>query len=686
MGTSAGRALLLCLAFATACTREAPPVARTGPKPDVVLVTIDTLRADRVTPTLTPVIARVAAEGASFVRARTVAPLTLPAHVSLMTGVLPPAHGVRLNGVHRFDGRLPTLATGFRDAGHATAAFVGAFVLDRHFGLAAGFDTYDDRVSRDPESPLRLEAERRAEEVVSQAVAWLRDPARAGRPFFLWVHLYDPHAPYDPPAEFLRRAAGRAYDGEVAYADAQTGRLLEAIASLGRPSPPLVAILGDHGESLGEHGEQTHGMLLFEAAVRVPLVLAGPGIPRGSRSEPVSLVDVAPTLLRQAGVAAPPDMAGDLLGRNGLASRPAYSETEYPRSAGWSALASLADERWKLIESSEQELFELLHDAGETSNVARQHTSLIRGMGSALAAMRATASTSQPTLSPEVAERLRTLGYVATSAPTGSPTAPGVNPARVIADWTAFEAALTLLNEGQAAKAAPTLASLASRHPGSLVFHSTWARALREAGRPGDALARYREAVARWPGDAALYHDLAVAARAAGRAKEAGDAERAALVVDDQYAAAHNGLGLIATDAGHAAAARASFARAVELDATNASYWVNLGNASRAAGDVAGAERAFRRTQELEPDSPDAANGLGVLLVQAGRPTEAIPLFEKAIAARQDFYEARLNLGIAQQEAGRVEAARATYRQVLTAPATFARERKAAADLLQALR
>ncbi len=680
------RALVLCLAFTTACTRETPPAARTGPTPDVVLVTIDTLRADRVTPALTPVIARVAADGTSFVRARTVAPLTLPAHVSLMTGVLPPAHGVRLNGVHRFDGRLPTLATAFRDAGFATAAFVGAFVLDRHFGLAAGFDTYDDRIPRDPESPLRLEAERRAEEVVSQAAAWLRDPARAGRPFFLWVHLYDPHSPCDPPAEYLRRAAGHAYDGEVAYADAQTGRLLETIASLGRPSAPLVAILGDHGESLGEHGEQTHGMLLFEAAVRVPLVLAGPGIPRGPRAEPVSLVDVAPTLLRQAGVVVPAGMAGDLLGRDGIAVRPAYSETEYPRSAGWSALASLADERWKLIDSSEQELFDLSHDPGETSNVAPQHTSLIRGMGAALTAMRATAATSQPTLSPEAADRLRSLGYVSTSAPKIGPTTPSVNPARVIADWTAFEAALTLLNEGQAAKAAPMLGSLASRHPGSLVFHSTWARALREAGRPGEALARYREAVERWPGDAALYHDLAVAARAAGRTKEAGDAERAALVVDDQYAAAHNGLGLIAADAGDAAAARASFSRAVELDATNASYWVNLGNASRATGDPVGAERAFRQAQELEPDSPDAANGLGVLLVQAGRPTDAIPLFEKAIATRQDFYEALLNLGIAQQEAGRVDAARATYRQVLGAPATFVRERKAAADLLKALR
>ena len=276
----------------------------------------------------------MAADGLQFVNARTVAPLTLPAHVSLMTGVLPSAHGVRLNGVHRYDGRLPTLATTFHDAGYATAAFVGAFVLDRAFGLAPGFDVYDDRIPRDPDAPLRLEAERRAGQVVDQAIAWLKDPARGGTPLFLWVHLYDPHAPYEPPEEHLRRAGGVAYDGEVAYADAQTGRLLDALAALGRPSPLVLAILGDHGESLGEHGERTHGMLLYEGAVRIPLALAGPGLPRGQRTEAVSLVDVAPTLLRQAGLAVPPEMKGDLLGRDGIAPRPAYSETDTPGRPG----------------------------------------------------------------------------------------------------------------------------------------------------------------------------------------------------------------------------------------------------------------------------------------------------------------------------------------------------------------
>ena len=650
-------------------------------------MTVDTLRADRVTPSLTPVIDRVGASGWRFTHARTVAPLTLPAHVSLMTGTLPPAHGVRLNGVHRFDGRVPTLARVLRDGGYQTGAFVAAYVLDRTFGLAEGFDVYGDRVRRDPNAPLRLEAERRAEAVVDEAIGWLRERPQGAAPLFLWVHLYDPHAPYEPPAQYLEKAKGVAYDGEVAYADAQIGRLLDAVRSPGRPTPPLVGIVGDHGESLGEHGERTHGMLLYEAAIRIPLVISGPGVPRAERREAVSLVDLAPTLLRLAGVAAPPTMRGDLVSDAATQSRPAYSETEYPRSAGWSALTSLADERWKLIESNEVELFDLTRDAGEATTVADRHPAVVRAMSASVAALKADSGrASQVTLAPEAADRLRALGYVASSATDAEGKSPGINPARAMADWAAFEDALALLNDRRAARAAAMLASLSARHPQSRVFQTTWARALQESGRPREALERYRQAVATWPGDATLYHDLAVAARAAGRADEAARAERAALASDDRYAPAHNGLGLLAADRGQHAEARSAFERATQLDGSNAGYWVNLGNACRAVGDLSAAERAYRQASTLDPTSPDAANGLGVLLVQANRPVEAIALFERAVAARPDFFEAWLNLGIANQEAGRPEAARDAYRRVLEAPPTSARERRAARELLGALR
>ena len=254
-----------------ACTADRQPQT-TAPRPNVLLITIDTLRADRVGHGLTPAIDGVAAHGIRFTSARAAAPLTLPSHTSILTGLLPPQSGVRLNGVPLVG--KPTLGRLFHDAGYRTAAFVGAYVLDRRFGLSGGFDTYDDRIPRDPAAGARLEAERRGDLVASAALEWL---ARSSpQPFFAWIHFYDPHAPYQPPAEFLAKAGGRGYDGEVAFADAQVGRVLDWLKSSGEQAKTLVVIAGDHGEGLGDHGELTHGMLAYDSTLKVPLVVALP--------------------------------------------------------------------------------------------------------------------------------------------------------------------------------------------------------------------------------------------------------------------------------------------------------------------------------------------------------------------------------------------------------------------------
>ena len=239
-----------------ACSERGPAPAQAPAHPDVALITIDTLRADRVGRGLTPTIDALAARGVRFSHARSAVPLTLPSHVTIMTGLLPVEHGVRENGTV-FKAETPPLARVLSNAGYATAAFVGAYVLDRRFGLSDGFDVYDDRVSRDPSAMARLEAERKGGAVVDAALTWL---ATARRPYFLWVHLYDPHAPYDPPADFLAKAKGNAYDGEVVYADAQVARLLDAVRQRDPSNATLIAVAGDHGEGLGDHGEQTHGM------------------------------------------------------------------------------------------------------------------------------------------------------------------------------------------------------------------------------------------------------------------------------------------------------------------------------------------------------------------------------------------------------------------------------------------
>jgi arylsulfatase A-like enzyme/Tfp pilus assembly protein PilF len=688
------RIAVATLLIAAACTRGgAPPTG--AHRPNVLLITIDTLRADRVGGQLTPAINALAARGIRFSSARTTAPLTLPSHTSILTGTLPPQNGVRLNGV-ALNGR-PTLGRIFHDAGYRTAAFVGAYVLDRRFGLSGGFDTYDDRIPRDASGAPRLEAERRGDVVVDSALAWL---GRAStQPFFAWIHLYDPHAPYEPPQDYLERAGGHAYDGEVAFADAQVGRVLDWLKTSGQTDRTVVAIAGDHGEGLGDHGELTHGMLAYDSTLRVPLVLALPseGGSRSTQAEgstidrAVSLAQIAATLLQAANVAVPSSvvqpalMTGDATAARSTGPRDAdlYSETTYPETAGWHALQAIVDGRWKLIASSESELYDLSEDPGELRNLAPTKALMVQGMDTRAREI-ASASTNAPSaVPPDAAERLRALGYVSGSSQSVTDAAP--NPAKQIAAWNTFERELTRLTGGDARGALPGLSKLARADPDSPVFQATYARALKDTGRAREAVDIYHRLVARSPNDATMYHDLAVAAGAAGMPAEAARAERAALALQPANAEASNGLGLLLVESGKPADAIDAFERAVQDDPSNAVYWVNLGNARRDAGDATRAEQAYRTAMEHDARSPDAANGLGVLLVQQHRAPESIRWFEQALAASPRFVEARLNLGIAYQESGNRDKAIEQYRRVIAEAASGSREYTAATRLLAAL-
>ena len=696
--------MIFCV-LAAACNRSAPPSFLQ--MPDVLLITIDTLRADRLGRGLTPAIDALSARGQRFANARSTAPLTLPSHTSIMTGALPPETGVRLNGATL--GNRPTLARAFHDAGYRTGAFVGAYVLDRRFGLGVGFDTYDDRVERDPSGAVRFEAERRGNIVVDAALAWLeRDDAR---PFFAWIHLYDPHAPYDPPQEFLEKAQGNAYDGEVAFADAQVGRVLEWLNASGRAARTIVAVTGDHGEGLGDHGEATHGMLAYDSTLRVPLVvvlppeggshrIGGGGVPqRGSGSvrtdpggfrlqaegsgrtidAPVSLADLAGTLLRAANVPVP---AGMRPGFDG--THEAYAESMYPRTAGWHDLSALAFDQWKLVLSSEAELYDVTSDPGETRNLASEKPAVVDAARRRLLELHAANAPAAASAVPsDAADRLRALGYVSGATAVAGDRAP--NPAKQIAAWNTFERELSRLTQGDARGALPGLERLARANPDAPVFQATYARALKDSGRAPQAVTIYRRLVARWPDDPAMYHDLAVAATAAGMPAEATRAEQASLALQPSNAAASNGLGLVLIGSGRPAEAVKAFERAVLDDPSNAVFWINLGNARRDAGDPARAEEAYRRGLENDPRSADAANGMGVLLVQQHRATEAIPWLERALAGSPRFVEARLNLGIAYQESGNRDKAIETYRRVQSDAPAGSREHRAATDLLAAL-
>ncbi len=645
--------------------------------PNVLLITLDTFRADRIGPN-TPNLSRLAQDGVFFANAGSNVPLTLPSHATILSGLLPLHHGLRNNGAGSFPAELPTLATVFAAAGYRTGAFVSAFVLDHRFGLKRGFDTYDDAIARDPNSNSTYDAERPAGVTIDRALTWLR--RESGAPFFLWVHLYDPHAPYAPPQPYAQ-----SYDGEIAYVDAQVGRLLAALDR----SKTVIVVAGDHGEALGEHGELTHGLLLYQATLHVPMFIAGPDIgPRAIR-EPASLADIAPTVAAL--------VLGQTFSSDGVAldlthepaRRDLYAETAYPAIFGWSELASVHRGGMKLIESTHPELYDLAADPHEQRNVLDQERRSFRSLAGALTAIRSTARTpaTNTPVDDETRRRLASLGYI---APAGNSSRAGSrpDPAAMAPLFRIFEEA-NASNANRNDEAIAKLRSIVAQDPANPVFRGSLARALRQSGRLREAIPLYREAVAMAPEDSEAWYNLAVALQEAGLTKEAGVAIRESLRRDPRRPEAHNALGIALLAEGNPNAAEGEFAKAIELDPGDARAFTNLGNVHRGAGRLEDAAREYEQALALAPNYADALNGMGVVEVQRDRPQQAIIWFDRALKAAPDFYEAQLNRGIALQLAGDRAAAAAQLTELLAhlpdSPA-FDSQRKAASSLLSQLR
>ncbi|MEO6224072.1 MAG: sulfatase, partial [Vicinamibacterales bacterium] len=400
----AGSGLIAC---SGAPTRERPRPTR-----NILIVTIDTLRADRLGRGFTPALDHLAAQSLSFTNTRSVAPMTGPSHSTIFTGLLPPSHGVRLNGQSLATG-ASTMAQRLKQAGYQTSGVVAAFVLDRRFGFGAGFDQYDDAINRDPGAVDRLQADRSASDVTDRSIAAL-NRLSTDQPWLLWVHFYDPHAPYDPPADARARAGGDGYNGEIAYVDEQVGRVIAATGARADASRLVTLIMADHGESLGDHGEATHGMLLTDAALRVPLIIHVPGQPPATRADPASLLDVLPTVLALCSQT-PGSLPGRVLTGPPAPEAEAYAETTYPVVAGWSPMQSLVQDRWKLVRAERPRLFDLATDPGEMADLAASRSSVVRAMSAQLDAMGTVDSTGPPgaRVSSDTVERLRALGYVA---------------------------------------------------------------------------------------------------------------------------------------------------------------------------------------------------------------------------------------------------------------------------------
>ncbi|HET9370294.1 MAG TPA: sulfatase [Vicinamibacterales bacterium] len=401
-------------------------VASDAPRPNVVIVTLDTTRLDRLSAygymsARQPTLDRLSREGLTFDRATTVAPLTLPAHTSLFTGLLPPRHGVRDNADPPLDAAIPTLAETLQRAGYRTGAFVASVVVGPERGLARGFERYTG--GQWDRERAGLPAQRRADEVIRDAIDWLDDVA--GEPFLMWAHLYDAHRPYMPPAPYDN--AGDPYLGEIAFADSALGRLLEAIDARGVGGRTVVLVMADHGEALGDHGERDHGIFLYEAVMRVPMFMRVPGIAPRRIDGAVRITDVMPTLLALADVPAPAADGRSLVdllhGREAGDDVDVYTESLYPMRLGWSPLRAISDGRFKLIEAPRPELYDLATDPFEERNLYRDRPQLAAALAARLieTAGKGVDATASAPLSTEQRDRLAALGYVA-SAPRAALT------------------------------------------------------------------------------------------------------------------------------------------------------------------------------------------------------------------------------------------------------------------------
>lgn len=514
-------ALLAVLLAATGCSGSGGGSEAVTSRPEldvptVVVVTIDTLRADRLgcygrAQAGTPAVDRLAAEGALLTRAQTTSPLTLPAHTSILTGRSLPAHGVINNGTFALPSGVPTLPEAFHEAGYATGAFLSSPVLARRYGLARGFDEYDDRIPRlRGKSGLVVHyPERSAVKTVARAVEWLMD--QGTRPAFVWVHLWEPHAPYRPPAPFAERFGEDRYQGEVAAADAGLARLLEGIRTAGRGEKLLVAVTADHGEGLGAHGEPTHGVFLYQETMHVPLVIHGPafGIEPRRIDAPASLADLAPTLLEVTGL-------GPLSGADGVSLAPLLAGGDAPPRAvfaeshlsqlefGWSGLRAVVEGDTKMIQAPRPELYDLDQDPGEQQDLARAEPRRVEELTGVLdelvrrAAASAPDASSARSASEEDLEVLRSLGYAASGR--GGAGRKLVEPDAVDPkDRAEFikrhDEAVAMMRTGKLPEAIETLRQLAGQDPDNPSVLLQLGQAQIMAQRFDDALATFHRAV-----------------------------------------------------------------------------------------------------------------------------------------------------------------------------------------------
>jgi arylsulfatase A-like enzyme len=605
-------------------------------KPNVVIVTIDTLRADHVgcygyKPARTPNIDSLAADGVLFQRAFTPVPITLPSHTVIFTGTYP-----MLNGMHDFSGNRvsrdqPTLASILKDNGYTTGAVIASAVLDSRFGLNRGFDFYYDHFDFNRLLESNLDAmERPANAVVDEALRWLEQHYQ--KRFLLWVHLYDPHHPYNPPAPYRETFQSHPYDGEIAFADAQLGRILAFLKKKAIYGRTLIVLLADHGEGLGEHGEKNHGFFIYNSTLHVPLIFKLPkaGVHR-QVTQAVSTVDVLPTILEELQIAVPKSVQGRTLaaalrGQTAEAS-PLYSESFLPRlHFNWSELRGLQDESYKFIDGPKPELYDLSSDPGELHNLYAAKPAVSQALQSRLDSVitkytQGHGMAEKTPLDATLAERLRALGY------------------------TAFAGG------GDPAVSNRKLPDAKDR----LDFYQQFADAMDDSqhDRYTDAVEKLKPLLKTEPDSVPVHYLLGSNYYRMKQLPEAVEEFQRVVKLSPDYALANYWLGLSYAEAGQFENAIASFQQTLKLDDTNFTAAFNMGAAELRLGRVEEAVSAFRKSVTIYPEYAQGYLALGEVLLYQSKIDDALEQLQKAVRLQPENPRAHALLAKALEAKGR---------------------------------
>ena len=655
--TRLSAALICAFCLFAACRQSTERNAGGGPLPagtNVLFITLDTTRADRLgcygyKKAGTPTLDALAVRAMVFDDAQAPVPLTLPSHATMMTGRYPREHGLRVNARDRLDDARPTLAGIFRERGYRTAAFVASFVLNRRFGLDRGFETYDDEMGTAEPGEDALELERPANDVTERALKWLQ--TASNKPFFCWVHYYDPHHPYAPPAKFKERHPDP-YDGEIAFVDSELKKIIDWLESKGLTDRTLVIVAGDHGESFGEHGEYGHTTFVYETNLHVPLMVMHPAaIPAGIRvKQPVSLVDLFPTVLDLFGWPKPQSLLGQSLAPAFKGDSPdprtCYAESEYALSVhNWAPQRALISNEWKFVSSTKPELFDRRGDRSERRNLASDKPEVVarmrKGAEEFYRAM-VPAPAAAVALSESARRGLEALGYVSGGGTQGdeflTPNLP--DPKDLIDIMMDLKQVRRLLDADRFAEAVPLLEAAVKRSPRSSDILQRLGRCYMKTQRIEEAILTLQTALEIDPEYRPTLRTLADAFMHARRLDDAIKHYKIVLDLMPDDSQTQFNLGTAYLQGEQIDEALKHLREAVKIKPDYGEALINLGNALLRKGDVDEARKILTQASTSQKLAGEAYFALAQLAMKQNRPDDVVQNLEKAIQLKPGYERA----------------------------------------------